>query len=128
MIQHAPLYQPIPQYYVYIIRGVDDYYYCGLTGQIEKRLLQHQRGESRSTRKHKPFTIVYLKKVFSRKEARYYEKGIKAYGVKRYYLRESISERIQTSRIIIKELSLPVGIGGTGSTSEQVRTVPPMGI
>lgn len=114
--------------YVYIIEGITGYVYCGITSNLHDRIEQHNSSKKDYKSKNQPFKYIYIKRLFSRKEARYYEKGIKAYGVRRWYDRESISNRIQASRIIIKALNLPVGIGGTSSTSEQVRTVPPMGI
>jgi len=113
--------------FVYIIRGVTDYHYCGITSNLQKRLQQHNEGRTDYKTPHRPFEYVYVKRLFSRKEARYYEKAIKAFGVKRWYTRELLSNRIESSRQIIKALNLPDGIAGTGSPSEQGRTMPAMG-
>ena len=71
----------------YIILGQKGYHYCGITNQIEKRITQHNSGNSKSTRKHKPYTIIYLEQFNNRQKARIREKQIKNSGVQKWYNR-----------------------------------------
>jgi predicted GIY-YIG superfamily endonuclease len=75
--------------FTYIIEGKTGYYYCGITKNIVKRLLQHNRNESKSTRGKGPFVTKIIKEVATMKEARILEVKIKKQGVKRYFIRNS---------------------------------------
>ena len=67
-------------YTVYILKSLSDQeHYVGFTGNIEKRLLQHNRGEVRSTKNRVPFVIIYTEIFPTRVEAREREKFLKSY-------------------------------------------------
>ncbi|MDD3080017.1 MAG: GIY-YIG nuclease family protein [Paludibacter sp.] len=68
-------------FYVYILQSlVDDSYYKGFTEDIEQRLSRHNRGESRYTRTKKPWQLVYLEELPTKREALIREKQIKRYN------------------------------------------------
>ncbi|HNV51870.1 MAG TPA: GIY-YIG nuclease family protein [Tenuifilaceae bacterium] len=66
-------------YTVYAIRSkVDDRIYVGFTHDVQKRLLEHNRGETKSTKGYRPWVLVYTEEVDSREEARNLEKYYKS--------------------------------------------------
>ncbi len=66
-------------YTVYAIRSkVDDRIYVGFTQDVQKRLLEHNRGETKSTKGYRPWVLVYTEEVDSREEARNLEKYYKS--------------------------------------------------
>ena len=87
--------------FVYIVEGIDGWCYCGITSDLSKRLFNHNNDNKKYKALHRPFHYVYLKRLMSRKEARYYEKAIKAFGVKKWYKREEISGRMDISRHLV---------------------------
>lgn len=72
-------------FYTYILKGQNEFYYCGITKNIDKRIIQHNRKESVSTRAYAPFTILVIRSFESRSESRILEKIIKNTGVKKWY-------------------------------------------
>ena len=63
---------------VYVLKSVvNNWFYVGLSQDKTIRLDQHNKGKVRSTRKFKPFIIIYSKKFTSRLEARDFEKFLK---------------------------------------------------
>lgn len=70
--------------FVYILQCNDDSYYTGLTQNIIIRLLQHNKGYSKSTRHKRPLTIKYLTLLDNRTKARALEVRIKKMGAKKY--------------------------------------------
>lgn len=66
-------------YTVYAIRSkIDDRIYVGFTQDVQKRLLEHNRGETKSTKGYRPWVLVYTEEVDSREEARNLEKYYKS--------------------------------------------------
>jgi putative endonuclease len=60
------------RYYVYIIEGADDSFYTGITTDVERRLHEHnglRKGGAKYTRKHRPYSLVYLEEHPSRSSA-----------------------------------------------------------
>ena len=72
-------------YYVYVLKSRKDRkFYVGYTGDLQKRLADHNSGITQSTRHRIPFDLVYYEASRSRSDAMYREKYLKtAYG-KRY--------------------------------------------
>ncbi len=79
------------KFFVYIIRGIDGYTYCGFTGKLVQRMQAHQQGRSISTRKHRPFVIKYLHECNQRTKARFIEKMIKGQGVTRWLNKQTFT-------------------------------------
>ena len=65
-------------YYVYIIQSeVDNSFYKGFSENPQGRLLQHNSGETLSTRRLVPWKLVYVEEVGSKTEALKREKNLK---------------------------------------------------
>jgi predicted GIY-YIG superfamily endonuclease len=64
-----------------------DYYYCGISGHIAQRIINHNAGGTISTRQRRPYIILHAEIFSSYKEARIRERQIKNYGVKRWYIK-----------------------------------------
>ena|SRR3989338_1250077 len=65
---------------VYILKNQINRYYVGITSlDIKKRLERHNRGEVMSTKKGRPWHVVYIESYKSMQEARGREKKIKSW-------------------------------------------------
>ncbi len=71
-------------FHVYILRLCDGSHYTGLTGDIDRRISEHQRGRSKSTRHRLPVVVIHQVEVANRQLARKLEVKIKKMGAKRY--------------------------------------------
>ena len=64
---------------VYVIRSRSrEYWYVGLTNNLQRRFLQHQEGKERTTQPYRPFAIVHTEEFATRLEARNREKYLKS--------------------------------------------------
>ena len=71
--------------YVYILYSETILrYYVGQTANIESRLLRHNNGYVKSTKRGLPWKLIYKIEVNSRSEALILEGKIKKRGAKRY--------------------------------------------
>jgi putative endonuclease len=70
------------RYYVYAIKSrVDSRIYVGIGENPRRRLQNHNRGETRSTKGFRPWVIIYKRMIGSRATARLEEKKLKSgYG------------------------------------------------
>ena len=74
-------------YYVYAIKSLTrTYIYVGLTNSIERRIDQHNQGQSRSTKAYRPFKLIYTQEFKTRKEAREKEIYLKS-GIGKEFLK-----------------------------------------
>ncbi len=65
---------------VYILRSLkSERYYVGSTSDMEKRLIEHNRGKNISTRGRGPFVVVYTEEYHTKAEAIRRELEIKSY-------------------------------------------------
>lgn len=65
-------------HYVYILKSIkDNNLYTGSTGNLKKRLAQHNGGQVFSTKSRRPFEIVYCEIYKSEKDARRREHNLK---------------------------------------------------
>lgn len=72
-------------YYVYTIQSlVDGKWYTGYTPDLRKRILKHNQGLVCSTKKRKPFKLIYYEACLSEKDAKAREKYLKTGMGKRY--------------------------------------------
>lgn len=72
-------------YKVYILKSFkNNKHYIGHSENLEKRLSEHNRGDVRSTKNGKPWSIIYIENYESKSEARKRELEIKSYkgGIK----------------------------------------------
>ncbi len=68
-------------YYVYLLQSVKyRKIYIGLTDDVPTRLLEHNRGETKSTRYYRPWKCVYYEAYSSLRDARLRELRLKYYG------------------------------------------------
>lgn len=67
-------------FYTYILNSsLNNSYYIGSCGNIERRLSAHNSGEVKSTKRYMPWKIVYLEKYKSLSEAVKRERQIKSW-------------------------------------------------
>ncbi|MGQ7719638.1 GIY-YIG nuclease family protein [Melioribacter sp. OK-1-Me] len=59
-------------------------FYVGSTNDIDRRLTEHNSGQSKSTNSGKPWKLVFLKEFTSRSDAINLEIKIKKRGIKRF--------------------------------------------
>ncbi len=74
-------------YYVYVIKS-DKYgrFYKGMTTNTSKRLIQHNKGQNKSTKGFRPWRLIFKKQFETRIEARNFEKYLKS-GIGREFLK-----------------------------------------
>jgi len=62
-------------YKVYLLKSkVKNWFYVGMTANIDERIKRHNQGKERATKPYAPFTMVYSKEFTTRIRARDYEK------------------------------------------------------
>lgn len=67
-------------YYVYILKSLKDGgYYIGCTTDLERRLLEHNKGKTSSLKNRRPLEIMYSETYNNSKDAYDREKKIKSY-------------------------------------------------
>jgi putative endonuclease len=65
-------------HYLYILQSQKDLtFYTGITGNISRRVKEHNVGLNRSTKHHIPYKLVYSEEFKTRLEARAREKYFK---------------------------------------------------
>ena len=65
-------------FYVYIIKSsVDESFYKGFSEKPVHRLLQHNNGETQSTKHLIPWELVYVEEMLSKRDALIREKNLK---------------------------------------------------
>jgi putative endonuclease len=67
-------------FYVYLLQNNDDQIYIGYTADLEKRLKEHNYGKVESTKRLRPWRIVYYEAYLSRLDAQIRERTLKNYG------------------------------------------------
>lgn len=78
------------KYFTYVIYSQShNRFYKGLTQNIEKRLEEHNRGLTSSTKFYKPWTLIFSEEFSSRDEARKREKFLKS-GQGRDFIKQFI--------------------------------------
>lgn len=66
-------------YTVYAIKSlIDSRIYVGLTKSLERRLEEHNKGRTRSTKGYRPWKLIYKEEVETRISARKLEKYYKS--------------------------------------------------
>lgn len=72
-------------YYVYVlISEVDNNFYVGYTGNLDNRLLEHEKGLVTSTKNRRPLKLVYYELCLNQQDATHREKYLKTSWGKRY--------------------------------------------
>lgn len=70
--------------FVYVLRGYNGMHYTGITKDIVRRFNEHNTGKSKSSKKNKPYSIVYLNLCYDYKNAHALELHIKNKGAKNF--------------------------------------------
>lgn len=74
-------------YYLYILESqTKPWRYIGTTDDVDKRIHEHNRGKTRSTKPYRPFIIIYTEIFENKSDARKRELYLK----KNYKAREEI--------------------------------------
>ncbi len=77
--------EEIQEYYVYVLYSkAFDRYYKGFNKDLQKRLIQHNKGETKSTKPYIPWEIVYYEKFDSKEKALAREKYLKSAAGRRF--------------------------------------------
>lgn len=71
-------------YYVYVLRDDKGKLYKGMSKNMERRLKDHSRGHTKSTKKFVNIAVVYLEELPSRESARKREKYLKSAAGRRF--------------------------------------------
>ena len=80
-------------YKVYILQSEKDgHLYIGMTADLQRRLYEHNSGQTRSTASRRPFRLIHEEEVENRVAARLLEKKYKS-GSGREFIRQSIIPR-----------------------------------
>ena len=78
-------------YYVYVLKSEDHYrFYVGFTQDVEKRLKEHNKGKTKSTKGWKPWELFFVEELPTRLEAREREKYLKS-GYGKQWIKEKWS-------------------------------------
>lgn len=79
------------KYYVYILVSLKSgIRYVGMTEDVDKRLVQHNKGKSKFTKGHIPWELKHFEEFETRLKAREREKYLKS-GVGREYLNKILA-------------------------------------
>jgi len=71
--------------YVYILQSLKDgKWYTGWTNDLQKRISEHNKGITFSTRNRRPFKLIYYEASLEEKDAKAREKYLKSGMGKRY--------------------------------------------
>lgn len=71
-------------YYLYILRGLKDHLYIGVTHDIEKRILRHKNGfGAEFTKRNQTFALVYQESFETLLQSRRRESQIKKWSRKK---------------------------------------------
>ena len=83
-------------YYVYVIKSrIDHNLYIGYTGDLKKRLSEHNHGKTKSIKHRVPFDLIYYEAFRAKKDARIRELELK----KNNFAKEQMKDRLKDSLI-----------------------------
>ncbi|GMR25380.1 MAG: hypothetical protein BMS9Abin39_0674 [Ignavibacteria bacterium] len=67
-------------FFIYVLESIaHKRYYTGCTANIDRRLMQHNLGNVKSTKSYKPWKVVYTETFITKSEAFRREQQIKSY-------------------------------------------------
>lgn len=88
----------LKRYYVYVLKSeADGSWYIGYTEDLEKRIQQHNNGESLYTKRKTPWSIIYYEVSFDKFDAIAREKYLKT-GMGRRYLNNRLKNQLNFYR------------------------------
>lgn len=72
-------------YYTYVLKSdVDNGFYVGYTKDLKLRFDQHNKGYVESTKKRRPFKLIYYEACLNQQDALHREKYLKTYHGKQF--------------------------------------------
>jgi putative endonuclease len=81
-------------FYVYLLRSkIDSSWYIGYTKDLERRLNEHNSGESYYTKRKLPWEVLYYEVSFNKSDAIAREKYLKT-GMGRRYLKNRLKHQL----------------------------------
>ena len=81
-------------YFVYILACSDNTLYVGLTKNIKNRFLQHQTGESRSTKFRRPVTLKFVSIFYNRNLAAEFEQYLKTSSGRAFLRKRLVKQKV----------------------------------
>jgi len=87
----------------YILRSCNHFYYCGISKNLSRRIAQHNCGNAKSTKAHRPLSIVFVHTGTSYMQMRILEKQIKNAGVKAWYDRNVLYGKNPSTELRIRK-------------------------
>ena len=75
---------------VYVIVSIEKFVYVGFTNNLERRLKEHNTGQSQWTKKGTDWKVVYSEEFPIRAEARKREKYLKSHAGKEWLKRRNL--------------------------------------
>ncbi len=86
-------------YYVYVIKSKEtDQHYIGMTNNIQRRLEEHNNGNSHWTKSRGPFELVYYEAYRSLDDAKIREKKLKQFKNSYIQLKKRLFNSIELSK------------------------------
>jgi putative endonuclease len=83
-------------YYLYILKSQkDDSLYIGQTNNLKRRLFEHNNGESKYTKLHKPFVLKYYEAYLNKDDSIKRETRLKQDGRALSVLKRRISKSLE---------------------------------
>lgn len=80
-------------YYVYVLYSLKfNRTYTGMTKDLDRRIIEHNKGQNKSTKAYFPWVLIHKEEFDSRIEARRREKFLKS-GNGRGYIKSIINKR-----------------------------------
>ncbi|OGH35831.1 MAG: hypothetical protein A3B38_02850 [Candidatus Levybacteria bacterium RIFCSPLOWO2_01_FULL_36_13] len=78
-------------WHVYILRSkIKRWYYVGSTNRLQKRILEHNSGNTVSTKAYRPFDLIFNKTFKYEIDARKYERKLKDKRIEKEQIIKSI--------------------------------------
>lgn len=86
-------------FYVYVIKSKRyDELYIGSTGDLKKRIIEHNNGKARSTKGKRPYKLMYYEAYGIESDARRREKMLKLEGRARYQLKLRLKDTLAKNK------------------------------
>ena len=82
-------------FYVYVLNSKKyDELYIGSTNDLRKRIIEHNKGKVESTKKKKPYKLIYYEAYYVESDARRREKMLKLRGQARNQLKLRLKDTL----------------------------------
>ena len=83
-------------FYTYVIKSeLDGSWYTGYTQDLAKRLVEHNSGKCITTKRKKPYYLIYAEACLSQKDALSREKYLKT-GMGKRYIRNRLKDYLHS--------------------------------